>query len=232
MDRRAAAIRSVQQRLGHVFADQALLDRALTHASAGSGAVKIADNERLEFLGDRVLGLAIAHALMLRDGEAQAGALARPFAHLVSRASCARIARELGLGEALLLPGGESRQGARQHETILADACEAVIAALYLEVGFERAAAAVVGLWRPLLEEPFDPSATNPKTALQEWAAARGHPPPQYRTLSRIGPDHGPTFRVEAAIPGQGETLGEGGSLQTAQKSAALALLQHLKALA
>lgn len=227
MNRRAAAIDALQESLGHVFADKALLERALTHASASGGGVRVADNDRLEFLGDRVLGLTIAHALMNQDGDANAGGLAKRFAGLVSREACARVARSIDLGAALRLAGGETRAGARDHETIIADACEAVIAALYLEVGFERAAEIILALWAPLLAENVDLAAANPKSALQEWAAAMGRPQPVYRLVSRDGPDHSPSFKVEVAIDEQAAAQGEGGSLQSAQKAAALTLLER-----
>jgi ribonuclease-3 len=226
-NRRLAAIAALERRLGHVFADRALLDRALTHASASQGARKVPDNERLEFLGDRVLGLIMAHALVIRDGEATAGALSKRLAGLVSREACARAARDAGLGEALRLQGGETRRGARDHETILADACEAVIAALYLEIGLDAAAGIVLALWAPQLEAPVDPAAADPKSALQEWAAAEGRPPPIYALTARAGPDHAPRFTVEVRIGDDPAAVGVGGSLQTAQKAAALTLLKR-----
>jgi len=232
MNRRVAAIEALQQRLGHDFADKALLERALTHASASGGGARVADNERLEFLGDRVLGLVIAETLMARDPNAHAGALAKRFATLVSREACARVARSIELGEALRLAGGETRRGARDQETIIADACEAVIAALYLELGYPGAAERVLNLWGPLLEETVDLTATNPKSALQEWAAAEGHAQPVYELISRTGPDHQPTFRVAVAIGDAGCAQGEGGSLQAAQKAAALSLLNQREGLA
>lgn len=229
VSRRVAAIEILQVRLGHKFADASLLERALTHASASGGGVRVADNERLEFLGDRVLGLAVAQALMLGDPEAGAGSLAKQFASLVSRESCARIARAIGIGDALRLAGGESRRGARDHETIIADACEAVIAALYLELGFERAAKIVIQLWEPLLEEGVDLDLSNPKSTLQELAAAKGHPAPMYHTVSRTGPDHEPRFGVEVRLGEAIHAMGEGGSLQAAQKAAAAYLLDYLR---
>jgi ribonuclease-3 len=229
MNRRDAAIEALQARLGHRFADGALLERALTHASASGAGVRVEDNERLEFLGDRVLGLAVAQALMLRDSEAGAGPLAKQFASLVSRDSCAFVARSIGLGDALRLAGGETRRGARDHETIIADACEAVIAALYLEIGFERTAEVVLRMWAPLLEKGVDLDLANPKSALQELAAAKGHPAPIYHTVSRTGPDHEPRFCVEVRLGATLHAAGEGGSLQAAQKSAAATLLDHLR---
>ena len=227
MNRRVAAIDALEARLGHVFADRALLERALTHASASQGARKLPDNERLEFLGDRVLGLVMAHALMSRDDEATAGGLSKRLAGLVSRQACARAARAAGIGEALRLQGGETRRGARDHESILADACEAVIAALYLELGLEQAGRIILSLWSTMLEEPVDLAIADPKSALQEWAAANGKPPPVYTVISRSGPDHEPQFTLEVSIEGTESALGVGGSLQAAQKAAALSLLMR-----
>jgi ribonuclease-3 len=227
VNRRASAIEAVEGRLGHTFADRLLLERALTHASASQGARKLPDNERLEFLGDRVLGLIMAHALMLRDGEGTAGALSKRLAGLVNRQACARAARLAGLGDALRLQGGETQRGARDHETILADACEAVIAALYLELGLEGAGEVVLRLWAPMLEEPVDMAAADPKSMLQEWAAANGRPAPLYREISRTGPDHQPQFTFEVSVGGDPPAVGVGGSLQAAQKAAALRLLMR-----
>jgi ribonuclease-3 len=231
VDRRIAAIEALQDRIGHRFADPGLLQQALTHSSVGGGASRRpADNERLEFLGDRVLGLAMAQALMAADAEADAGDLAKRFATLVSRTACARVARSIGLGEALRVAGAESRRGAREQDTLLADACEALIAAVCLEAGFDGAAALVRRLWAPLLAEPVDPATANPKSALQEWAAAAGRAPPAYRLVSRTGPDHDPGFVVEVAVEGEPPAEGRGGSLQAAQKAAALALLERRRA--
>ena len=202
-----------------------MLERALTHASASHGAGNRLDNERLEFLGDRVLGLVIAEELMARDGEATEGDLSKRLHRLVSGESCARAARAAGLGAALRLPGGESRRGARDHGTILADACEAVIAALYLELGLERTARIVIRLWESLLDEPLDPATANPKSELQEWAAAQGKAPPAYRVISRTGPDHQPRFVLEVSIEGAPPASAAGGSLRAAEKAAALSLL-------
>jgi ribonuclease-3 len=219
---------ALQAKLGHVFRDKALLERALTHSSAGGGGSgRPANNERLEFLGDRVLGLVIAEALVESDPKAEAGDLAKRFATLVSKAACARVGRALGIGAALRVAGGESRRGARDHDTLLGDACEALIAALRLEVGYDGAAGHVRRLWAPLLDEPIDPAAANPKSALQEWAAAHGRTPPSYRVASRSGPDHSPMFVVEVSVEGEAAAQGEGPSLQAAQKAAALALLQQ-----
>lgn len=229
MNRLTQARGQLQIRLGHVFADQALLERALTHASAGFGTRKRPDNERLEFLGDRVLGLVIAEALCERAPEASSGDLSKRLHGLVSGEACASVAREIGLGEALRLPHGEAKRGARDHGAILADACEAVIAALFIELGLEGARPIVLDLWASLLEAPHDPATANPKSELQEWAAANGKSAPVYRVLSRSGPDHEPLFTLEASIEGETPEIARGGSVRAAEKIAALGLLQRVR---
>ena len=149
MDRRLAAVADLERRLGYVFRDRALLERALTHASVGKGAP---DNERLEFLGDRVLALVISEALLAGDSEAEAGPLSKRLHVLVSREACAEVGRELGVGPALRLPGGETRRGARDQPRFLADACEALIGALFLEAGLEPARERVLAAWAAMIE--------------------------------------------------------------------------------
>jgi ribonuclease-3 len=222
MDRRAAAIAELEGRLGHVFRDRDLLARALTHASVGGGAL---DNERLEFLGDRVLALVIAEALLTRDANADAGGLSKRLHVLVSREVCADIARDLAVGPALRLPGGETRRGARDQTRILADGCEALIGALYLEAGLQTARARVLALWAELLDAPHDEREANPKSKLQEWAAAAGRSTPAYRLVQREGPDHDPRFTVEVEVAGAPPVRAEGRSRQAAEKAAALAWL-------
>ena len=227
MNRRVAAISALEERLNYVFTDRTLLERALTHASAGDGTGKLPDNDRLEFLGDRVLGLIIAERLMGDSETADPGDLSKRFHGLVSGQACARVARALGLGEALRLQGGESRRGARDHDTILADGCEALIAALYIERGLTETARLVLDLWAPLLDEPVDLAAANPKSELQEWAAALGKSAPVYRLLAREGPDHQPAFTIEVTIDDAAPMTAVGGSVRVAEKAAALALLRR-----
>lgn len=229
VNRRALARDQLQSHLGYVFEDQALLERALTHASAGSGVRKPADNERLEFLGDRVLGLVIAEALSDLEPEAGVGELSKRLHGLVSGEACAHVAREFGVGAALRLPSGEARRGARDQGAILADACEALIAALYLELGLEGARRIVLRWWGPLLDAPHDPATANPKSELQEWAAATGKPSPVYRVLARSGPDHMPQFTLEVSIEGEAPEIASAGSVRAAEKSAALALLRRVR---
>jgi ribonuclease-3 len=219
----------MQVRLGHTFADKALLERALTHASAIAGSPRAADNESLEFLGDRVLGLVIAEELTRRQTGADVGELSTRLHRLVSGEACARTAHTVGLGEAIRLPAGETRRGARQQRRILGDACEAVIAALYLELGLEGARPIILALWEPLLAEPHDRATSDPKTELQEWAAAAGRGAPAYRMIERSGPAHLPRFTVELAVAGEISVCASGGSLRVAEKAAALALLRRLR---
>lgn len=225
MNKRLAAIKQLERRLGHVFGDRELLERALTHASAGGGAVKAANNERLEFLGDRILGLIIAEALLRRDIAANVGDLSKRLHVLVSGETCAQVARSIGLGDALRLQGAPPMAGVRDNTTILADACEALIAALYLELGFTDTMAIVLAIWEKFLEEPLDLGLVNPKSELQEWAAAHGLTQPAYRVVARTGPDHQPVFTVEVSIENKSPVSAEGGSVRGAEKAAALAML-------
>jgi ribonuclease-3 len=220
---RAAAIAALERRLGHAFTDRALLERALTHASKlGLGRTGVRHNERLEFLGDRVLGLAIARALYQREPDADPERLNHQFAHLVSRETCARVARAIGLDQAMDVP---KMQGLRRNDTALADTCEALIAALFLEEGFEPAAEAVLALWREAIEQPVDPVTANPKTALQVWAQSGGRPLPRYSVVDRVGPAHAPVFTVEVVVEGCAPLRAQGRSRQDAEKTAAQALL-------
>jgi len=225
MDRRVEAVAELERRLGHVFADRALVERALTHASVGAAP----NNERLEFLGDRVLALVVSQALLERDPAADAGPLSKRLHLLVSRDTCAEVGRALGVGPALRLPGGETRRGAREQSRILADACEALIGALYLDAGLEVARACVLAAWRDRIESPHDERLANPKSRLQEWAAAGGRPAPTYRQVSREGPDHAPVFTVEVTVAGSPPAQASAGSRQAAEKAAALALLDRLE---
>jgi len=225
MNKRAAAVADLERRIGHVFNDRALIERALTHASAAHGRRGVNDNERLEFLGDRVLGMIVAEALIGADAAADEGDLSKRLHTLVDRSTCAAVAQAIGLGPALRVPGGEPH--ARENETILADACEALIAALYLELGYPGARAVVLALWAEALAKPVDQATANPKSELQEWAASLKRPLPRYRVLTRDGPDHAPTFTVEVHIDGFEPASAVGKSRQDAEKSAAQALLQR-----
>jgi ribonuclease-3 len=222
---RAAVVAALERRLGHVFEDRILLERALTHASKlGLGRSGVRHNEGLEFLGDRVLGLSIAEALYRRNPEADPDALNKRFAFLVSRDACAEIARAVGLDEAIDVP---KFQGLRRNDTALADACEALLAAVFLDAGFERAREVALSLWAEMLERPIDFTAANPKTALQEWAQGQGKPLPRYEVIAREGPDHAPRFTVEALVEGYEPERAVGRSRQDAEKAAAQQLLRR-----
>ena len=213
------------ERLGHRFRDPVLLLRALTHASIAGPSRP--SNERLEFLGDRVLGLVIADALFRADAAAAEGALAPRLNALVRLETCAEVARGLGLGEALRLGRSEALTGGRRKEALLGDALEAVIAAVYLDAGFEAARAVVLRLWDDRIDAA--PGVVrDAKSALQEWAQARGLPPPDYAEAARSGPDHAPVFTVRVALA-TGETAeGAARSKRAAEQAAAAALLARL----
>lgn len=218
--------KALEAALGYEFTDKALLERALTHASMRTGRrPQPPDNERLEFLGDRVLGLVIAELLVELHPEASEGDLARLFNRLVRGDTCAVVARRLGIGPALVLSASESDSGGRDKSTILADAIEAILGAVFLEAGFVVARDAVRRLWDPLLERQPDVSVVDPKSALQEWAQGKGLALPQYVLISRKGPDHQPHFTAEVRIAGRQPVRGEGTSKRSAEQAAAGAML-------
>lgn len=222
---RAALIAALERRLGHVFTDRILLERALTHASKlGLGRADVRHNEGLEFLGDRVLGLSMAEALYARNPDADPDALNKRFAWLVSRDACAEVAKAIGLDQALDVP---KFQGLRRNETALADATEALLAAVFLDAGFDKAREVVLTLWNELLLRPIDFTAANPKTALQEWAQGQGRPLPRYEVTAREGPDHAPRFTVAVTVEGYEPERAAGRSRQEAEKAAAQALLKR-----
>lgn len=218
---------ALQDRIGHAFSDPALLERALTHASVGDGSRKVRHNERLEFLGDRVLGLLAAEQLVSVDEEAREGVMSTRLAQLVSGRACAGVARRLGVGEALRLAPGETRTGGRDKDTILGDACEALMAAVYLDGGLEAARAFFLRYWAEELALTSRDDGKDPKTRLQEWAQARGLGLPAYAVTGRDGPDHAPRFTVEVRIDTLAPVQAEGASRREAEKSAALAMLQR-----
>jgi ribonuclease-3 len=224
---RAAAIAALERRLSHAFADRELLERALTHSSVGDGARRGRDNERLEFLGDRVLGLLAAERLAELYPKSAEGELAPRLNALVSRRTCAEVARGVGMGEALRLSPAETKAGGRDKESILAGACEALMAALYEEGGLDAARRVFLDLWSGPIADLDAPRVGDPKTALQEWAQGAGRPLPAYAVVGRRGPDHAPTFTVEAVVQGYAPARAEGRSRQEAEKAAALALLER-----
>jgi ribonuclease-3 len=223
--RLSAEVQAFAARLGHPFARPELLVRALTHGSISSATR--ADNQRLEFLGDRVLGLVMAEALLTADRTATEGQIAPRYNRLVRRETCAEVAREIDLGAVLKIGRSEMLSGGRRKDAILADAMEAVIAAVYLDAGWEAARACVLALWGARVSA-VDDDARDAKTSLQEWAQARGEPPPAYTELARSGPDHAPVFTIEVRLASGPAAQASAGSKRQAEQMAATALLAQL----
>ena len=220
-------LQDFEQRLGHRFADPELLIRALTHASMSSPTRD--DNQRLEFLGDRVLGLTMAGAVLAHDRHATEGQLAPRFNALVRKEACADVAREIDLGAVLKIGRSEMMSGGRRKKALLGDAMEAVIAAVYLDAGFEVAQKLVLRLWGDRVST-VKTDARDAKTSLQEWAQARALPPPAYIELSRTGPDHAPVFTIEARLENGQSAEATANSKRAAEQAAARALLDRLGA--
>jgi ribonuclease-3 len=219
-------LKDLEARLGYAFEDRALLKKALTHASVRQASAKRRDNERLEFLGDRVLGLAVAELLSEVYPTASEGDLARLYNRLVRGGTCAEVARALDLGPSLVLSESEAGSGGRDKETILADASEALLGAIFLEAGYEKAREVVRAHWGTKLQgAPAE--AADAKSALQEWAQGKGLDLPQYVEVARQGPDHAPRFTAEVRIKGARPARGEGASKRAAEQAAATALLER-----
>ena len=224
---RARKYKELETRLGFKFKAQDLLHRALTHSSFKGSTKSSGDNERLEFIGDRVLGLAIAELLQETFPKANEGELARRYNRLVRGETCSGIGRDLGLGPFLILSESEAASGGRDKETILADAVEAILGAVFLDQGFDKARAVVRRLWEPMTEQHTRPATADPKSALQEWAQGKGLALPNYVEIARTGPDHAPLFTTEVRIPGCEPARGEGASKRAAEQAAAYALLNR-----
>jgi ribonuclease-3 len=224
--RLSADLLAFQGRIGHQFRQPALLARAVTHSSISSPTRP--DNQRLEFLGDRVLGLVMSEALLAADIAASEGQLAPRFNALVRKETCAEVARELGLGEVLKLGRSEMLSGGRRKDALLGDALEAVIAAVYLDAGFETAKALVLRLWGGRVGA-VETDARDPKTSLQEWAQGRAMAPPTYTELGREGPDHQPQFTVEVRLANGEAGIARAGTKRAAEQAAARALLARME---
>lgn len=215
-----------QDRIGYRFSDPDLLRRALTHNSLASDTRP--SNQRLEFLGDRVLNLAIAEALLAQDQSADEGTLAPRYNALVRKETCADVARTMDLGAVLRLGRGEQNTGGRRKNAILGDAMEAVLAAIYLDGGLDAARKVILKHWGDKLIN-VEAQARDAKTALQEWVQARGEPPPRYVEIARDGPDHAPRFTIAARLASGAEAQAEGGSKREAEQTAADLLLKRLE---
>ncbi|MEO1193370.1 MAG: ribonuclease III [Pseudomonadota bacterium] len=221
------ALDALQDRLGHRFQQPDLLVEAITHASLSPGGKRIS-YERLEFLGDRVLGLAVAALLIERFPEEAEGPLAKRFAVLVQRESLAAVAKGLELPAAIRMAPSEEAGGGRENAATLADSCEAVIGALFLDGSYAAAETLVRRLWLPRIEEDPRPP-RDPKTSLQEWAQARGLALPVYREVRREGPAHAPDFTIEVQVAGSPPEQGQGRSKRQGERAAAEALLRRLE---
>jgi len=224
--RLSADLKAFSSRIGHEFRRPELLVRAVTHASLASATRP--DNQRLEFLGDRVLGLVMAEALLEADRDAREGQLAPRYNALVRKETCAEVAREQGLGEVLKLGRSEMLSGGRRKQAVLGDAMEAVIAAVHLDAGFEAARAVVLRLWGGRIGAARS-TPRDAKTALQEWAQARGQVPPIYAELGREGPDHAPMFTIEARLASGETAQASAAAKRQAEQAAASALLGRLE---
>lgn len=226
---RPRKFKDLETALGYKFKSPALLERALTHSSVRGQDAKRADNERLEFIGDRVLGLAIAESLHHAHASASEGDMARRYNLLVKGEACARMARKIGLGQHLILSASETENGGRDKDNILADAIEAVLGAIFLDGGFLKARDAIIQIWGisdgP---QPASAAAADPKSALQEWAQGRGLALPSYVQLARTGPDHAPQFRTQVKVTGFAPADGNGPSKRAAEQAAASAMLDKV----
>jgi len=221
----SADLAAFSQRLGHGFSRPELLVRALTHGSIASPHRD--DNQRFEFLGDRVLGLVMAEALLDADPTAAEGLIAPRYNALVRRETCADVARAIDLGVVLKLGRSEMKSGGRRKEALLADAMEAVLAAVYLDAGLPAARSVILRHWASRITQ-VDSDARDAKTALQEWAQARGETPPDYVEVARDGPDHQPVFTIEARLASGPSERARAGSKRQAEQAAAAALLSKV----
>ena len=214
------------QALGHDFSDPSLLEQALTHSTGRRGSTR--HYERLEFLGDRVLGFVMANWLYRDFSESEAD-MARRFAALVDKGSCAEVARAAGVSAQVIVDEAARQDGVHRSDNLLGDVCEALIGALYLDGGLDAAAAFIRAGWSGRIEGASAPP-RDPKSELQEWAQARGLPIPTYSIVRRAGPDHAPSFIMQVLVRGLSPAEAEGTSKQAAEKAAAAAFLKREKA--
>jgi len=222
----AELLQFVRDKLGHEPNDAALFELALTHSSAARGPRE--HYERLEFLGDRVLGMVIARALYDRYPNEPEGFLSRRYNVLVARETCAENGREIGIPEVVRLGKQARSDGASQSENVVGDVMESLIGALFIDGGLEAAQRFILDLWEPdLASQRRAPQ--HPKSALQELAAAKDCKPPVYEVVARTGAHHAPKFTIRVSVPGLGEATADGTSKHEAETEAAEALLKQLK---
>jgi ribonuclease III len=222
-----AATAAIEGRIGHKFADADLLATAFTHVSALKSSRKRGDSyQRLEFLGDHVLGLVVSDMPYPAFPNADEGELSKRLADLVRKESCADVAKSLGLIDDIKLGAVGAGAGARLRKSVLGDICEAVIGAIFLDGGYVAAAQFVERNWTERMRKPRRPL-RDPKTVLQEWAQGKGLPTPVYREVERTGPHHDPQFRVAVDLPGLEPAEGVGGSKRAAEKIAASVMIER-----
>jgi ribonuclease III len=219
----ARSLQQLEKRIGHSFKDKDLLTHALTHSSTAGGI----SYERLEFLGDRVLGLGVAEMLYKRFPGEKEGDLASRLNALVQAETLARMATDLGLGAYIIFSESERVAGGAEKLNILADVFEALIGALYLDAGLNECRELIESLWADNFYDMKAPP-QHPKTILQEWAQGQGLPLPEYEISSQAGPDHAPVFDVKLNVKGYPAVIGKGASRQAAEKEAARAFLEKL----
>jgi ribonuclease-3 len=219
---------AMEERIGHRFKQPELLDRAFTHRSAAQGHSAEWSNERLEFLGDRVLGLVVAEAMLERFPLAREGELAPRLNSIVSRETCGVVGATLGIGEALIVDAAERGAGGAAKPSLIANAMEAIAGAIYLDAGFAAAERFILKHWKPALQAAAV-APRDPKSALQEIVQGSGRPAPVYRHDDRTGPDHAPVFSASVAVEGVGEAAGQGATKQEAERAAARALVEQIE---
>jgi ribonuclease-3 len=224
MARARADLSALESRIGHDFADKALVELALTHVSHSHG--RGPSYQRLEFLGDRVLGLAVAAMLYRAFPKEEEGKLSRRLADLVRKESCADVARDWGVGAFLRLGDSEAQNGGAEKSAILGDVCEAILGAVFLDAGYDAAARLVERAWEARMRAPRRPL-RDAKTTLQEWAQARGLQTPAYVIAARSGPDHAPKFIISVAVDGFAPAEASGGSRRAAEQAAADAFMRR-----
>jgi ribonuclease-3 len=224
--KKAQELAALEERIGYQFADKSLPERALTHLSAITGGPqnRIRSYQRLEFLGDHVIGLAVSDMLFRAFPRANEGELSRRLSDLVRQETCADVARAMDLGPVMKLGSSEAHAGGRRRSAILADVCESLIGAVFLDGGYPAAAALIERYWHERMLRPARPP-RDAKTMLQEWAQARGLPAPTYHEVARSGPHHDPEFRVAVALPDRERVEGIGRSKRAAEQAAAMAML-------
>jgi ribonuclease-3 len=226
-----AEVAALEERIGHRFADRDVIARALTHLSAPAavGPGRVQSYQRLEFLGDRVLGVVVAHMLYEAYPLASEGELSMRLAKLVRRETCAAVAEEWDVGPHVVMGQGEARAGGRKKAAILSDICESIIGAVFLDAGFEAARDLVTRSWRARMDADLEPE-RDAKTAVQEWAQARALAAPRYVEVARSGPAHAPHFVMQVVLDGYEPESGEASSKRAAEQAAAQAFLTRWSA--